>query len=306
MKKIICVLVLSLYLTGCGKFSSSEKLKVVVTIFPLYDFARNIGGERADVIMLMPPGVDPHSYRPDQKDMARMSGCDILVYNGSGLEPWLPGLLSSVDTAKITIINASDIAGKSIISGPGKAEIDEIVPEGVDPHIWLDFDIDVLVLNGILGAMCARDRENAEYYTANAGFYRIRLNQLDIKYRETLAKSNHRTIFYSGHSTFGYLARRYRLKQFSPYRNYSSFPEPSQRSIAGISLRAGNMGAAYIFCEELSDMKVARAITGESGMKILLLHGCHNVTQQEFDSGIDFITIMDGNLERLMTGLRYR
>lgn len=311
MKRIICVLLMLFSAAGCGRFGSGDRLKVAATIFPYYDFAKNICGERAEAVMLIPPGADPHRYRPVKADLRRISGCDILIYNGSGLEPWIDEVLKSMDTSKMIIINASDLAGKRIISvkpGPvseDSGDMEDLPPAGIDPHIWLDFEIDALVINEILKGMCAKDPANADYYTSGAGFYRIRLNQLVIKYKETLAGDNNRTILYSGHSTFGYMARNYRLRLYSPYRDYSPIPEATQRSMAGIAVRAGNMGAEYIFCEELSDMKVARAITGESGMKILLLHGCHNVTQQEFDSGIDFISIMDRNLENMITGMKY-
>lgn len=311
MKRIICIMLVCLSVSGCAKFGSGGRLKVAATIFPYYDFARNIGGERVEAVMLIPPGTDPHRYKPEQADIKRIAGCDILIYNGSGLEPWISDLVKTAGTPGMLIINASDLAGKRIISvKPGSStddvgELNEMSPAGIDPHIWLDFEIDGLVISEVLKSMCAKDAANSDYYTSNAGFYRIRLSQLEIKYKETLALDNNRTILYSGHPTFGYMARRYRLKQYSPYRDYSSLPEATQRSIAGIAVRAGNMGAGYIFCEELSDMRVARAITGESGMKILLLHGCHNVSQEEFDSGIDFISIMDRNLENLITGMRY-
>jgi len=310
MKNIIYVTVV-LLLAGCQRPGSGDRLKVGATIYPYYDFARNISGEHADAVMIIPPGTDPHLFTPGKTDIERIAGCDILIYNGSGLEPWIPTDLESIDTSKMIILNASDLAGKRIMNLPAGKPVDEMSvnyefpPAGIDPHIWLDFEIDSLVISAILNSICIRDRANADYYTSNAAFYRIRLNQLEIKYRETLSKDNNRTILYSGHWTFGYLAKKYRLKQYSPYRDYSSDPPATQRSIAGISLRAGNMGARYIFCEELSDLRVARAITGESGMKILLLHGCHNVTQQEFDAGIDFITIMDRNLENLIKGMRY-
>jgi len=311
VKKIICLLLLVFSAAGCGKPGSGDKLRVAATIFPYYDFAKNIGGEHAEAVMVIPPGTDPHRYKPVKADIRKISGCDILIYNGSGLEPWINDVLKSIDTSGMIIINASDVAGKRIISVKPDSRIDEsgemneIPPAGIDPHIWLDFEIDALVINEILKSMCAKDPADFDYYNSNTGFYRIRLSQLEIKYKETLAQDNNRTILYSGHSTFGYMARKYRLKQYSPYRDYSSLPDATQRSIAGISVRAGNMGAGCIFCEELSDMKVAKAITGQSGMKILLLHGCHNVSQEEFDSGIDFVGIMDRNLENLITGMKY-
>lgn len=305
MKRILACLVLLVLV--CGMSGCSRKVRVVTTLFPLYDFARSIGGSRAEVTLLIPPGVEPHSFTPSSADIEKIAGCDIFIFTGNGMEQWVAHVLASIDTSAITVIDASSVAAGRIIPGStADADRKAVNHAGPDPHIWLDFSIDTLIVNRILAALCERDRQGEYYFNSNATVYRTRLVQLDRKYRETIARCGYRTILHTGHFAFGYLCARYGLTLYSPYRDFSPYPEPSSQGIAQLNLKLGVTGINYIFYEELLEPKIASVVCEETGAKMLLLHAAHNVTQKELDSGIDFITIMDDNLERLKTGLEYR
>lgn len=307
MKKFLLFLMIALLVTGCGRQCGEKRLKVVTTLFPFYDFARSIGGERADVTLLLKPGVEAHGYRPSAEDIKKITECDIFIYTGADMESWVPEVIRQVDTKKVLVIDASTVAGDRIIQGSRvDDDRDEQNHTGRDPHFWLDFAIDILVVDAILSAMSSLDPGNAEYYASNAAVYRTRLVQLDAKYRETLKSCDFRVILSAGHFAMGYLCARYGLKHSSPYRDFTPYPEPTPRSIARLNIKIGLLGAGYIFYEEILEPRVAKIIAEETGAGMLLLHGAHNLTPKEFDSGTDFIRIMDENLERLKTGLVYR
>lgn len=307
MKRFLLFFLITLIMTGCGSLCGERKLKVVTTLFPYYDFARSIGGTRTDVVLLLKPGIEAHGYKPSDEDIKKITGCDIFIYNGAGMEAWVPGILSSPEMKNVMVIDASSVAGKRLIQGSTvDDDIDQQSHTGIDPHLWLDFTIDISIVDAILSAMSSLDPAGAEYYSSNAAIYRTRLVQLDAKYAEVIKSCDFRIILHAGHYSAAYLCARYKLKLASPYADFTPYPDPSPRSIAQLNIKIGLRGGKYIFYDEIMEPKVAKIISEETGSGMLLFHAAHNITQKELDSGTDFIRIMDENLERLKTGLVFR
>jgi zinc transport system substrate-binding protein len=295
---LVCV-ILSLLFSSCREGHvekvGDEKIRVITSLFPLYDFAREISRQRAEVILMLPPGVEPHSFEPKPGDMLALQKADIFVYMGRAMEPWAEGLLRGVGNEKLLIVDAS----KGILA-------DSRSPGDMDPHLWLDFSYAQKMVDAILEALLIKNGKNREFYIQNARSYKERLADLDRRYRATLEHCERRIFLHGGHFAFNYLARRYGLNYLSAYKGFSPDTEPTPRDIAELIKTLRDQGLQHIFYEELINPRVAETISRETGASLLKLNGAHNVTREEKEKGVTFLTLMDENLKNLAIGLRCR
>jgi zinc transport system substrate-binding protein len=305
-------LLLSLF-GACGKSADKapglQKLKAVTTLFPLYDFAKQVGGERSDVTLLLPPGVEPHSFEPKPGDVLKLEGADLFIYTGKQMEPWAETILKSVNAEELVVVDAS--AG--ILPGEEKAPyiLDRKAPGAsrdqhyhpdVDPHVWLDLANARKMVDTILSGFVKKDPAHKEYYTRNAEDYKEKLTQLDARYQRTVATCKRRIIIHGGHFAFNYLAKRYDLTYISAYSG-SPDAEPTARRLVELKEQLKKHNVHYIFYEELITPRVAEIMANETGARMLKLNGAHNVTREEMARGITFIEIMEQNLENMKVGL---
>lgn len=289
----------------------SGKLIVVATLFPLYDFARNIAGDHAEVRLLLPPGQEPHSFEPTPADIVMLNRADIFIYTNRFMEPWAEKLLKGTG-GRLTVVDASRGVSFMQVSNdgdhkqhnnPGMTDNHEV--HGADPHIWLDFGNAQKMVDTIAGALIAKDPENRELYQKNAVAYKARLELLDKAYHKGLADCQKKIFINGGHYTFGYLANRYGLRYRAAY-GFSPDAEPTARNLADISKELQQEGLKHLFYEELLSPRVANTIAKETGTTLLKLHGAHNISKDEFNAGIKFLDLMEENLENLRTGLQCR
>lgn len=297
---------------GCGRAVEEKGIKITATIFPLYDFAAEVGGDRVSVRMLLQPGTEPHSYEPAPGDIVRLNTSSLFIYTDGAMEPWADDILQSVKNGNLKVLKASDgitmIKGNHHEENGGEKLHDEHGDDGhhhgeYDPHIWLDFSNDIKIVNRIADALSSIDPQGSGYYKGRALEYTRRLGELDSDYRKALAHCATKTVIYGGHFAFGYMAERYGLEYISPYSGFSPDAEPSSKNIAALTDRVRKTGAKYVYYEELVDPRVARAVASETGTGMMMLNGAHNVTKYELASGKRFIDIMYENLEKLKTGL---
>ncbi len=281
-----------------------DKLSIITSLYPQYDFARSIVGDKADVILILPPGVESHSFEPTPQDMVKLQNSDLFLYTGKEMEPWAYRLTGSINA---TIVDLSE--GIELMDlddhDHDHAHEDEHDDELMDPHIWTDPNLAIVMVDNILSSLKEIDEKNAEYYEENANTLKKALMDLDLEIRETLSKTTSKTILSGGHFAFGYFVERYGLTHMSPYEGFSPDAEPTPRRIAALIETIKETDARAIFYEELIDPKVSRVISEETGIEMLLLHGAHNVTKEEFEAGKTYITFMKENLERLKIGLGY-
>lgn len=307
LKKIglIYILILCIFLItfSCKDSRQSEpkKTKVITTLFPLYDFTRNIGGQYVDVFLLLPPGVEPHTFEPRPEDIVRINSADIFIFTGKYMEPWVDKILKGIDNKKILVIDSSE--GIKPIELVEDSHTHNHIHK-VDPHIWLDFENAQTMVDNILRALIIVDPENEKYYQHNADNYKSALLRLDSEFKEGLALCKTRYFIHGGHFAFGYMAKRYRLNYISAYEGLSPDAEPSARHLATLIKIIKKYNAKYIFYEELISPKIAEMISKETGAGLLRLHAAHNLTKDEFDRGITFIELMKQNLLNLKTGLQ--
>ncbi|NWF52427.1 MAG: zinc ABC transporter substrate-binding protein [Nitrospirae bacterium] len=283
------------------KINEEKRIKVITTLFPLYDFAKNIGKHKVDVILLLPPGIEPHSFEPKPKDILKINNADIFVYTGKFMEPWVEDILKGIGERRPLIVDSS----KGIIlteNGDGKNEY-KTEHLKVDPHIWLDFSKAQRIVDNILNGFIEKDVENREFYLKNATKYKTRLKELDAKFEKALSLCKKETIIYGGHFAFGYLTKRYKINYLSAYKGFSPEAEPTPKDLIELINKLKEYNTNYIFYEELLNPKVAEILAKETGAKILMLHGAHNITKEDFNRNVDFISLMEHNLKNLIIGL---
>lgn len=315
--KIVSFIIL-LFIISCHcRGWAQQKLQVVTSIFPLQEFARVVGNERVNVEIFLPPGTEPHTWRPRPADIVNLSKADIFIYIGSGMEPWVEDLLEGVKSDSILVIEASE--GLDLI--PAERSERDFLEEGtdqnnnspvkvraghhherMDPHIWLDFENDKKIIDKIVKIFSRMDPEGNVVYTENGNKYKEKLAELDMKYSKGLKNCQRSEILMGGHATFSYIAKRYGLKQISLY-GLSPDAEPKPREMAEIIDFARLKGIKAVFIEKLISDRLARIIAEEIGAEILVLNPGPNLTEKERESGITFISIMEDNLKSLMKGL---
>ncbi|NJD04362.1 MAG: zinc ABC transporter substrate-binding protein [Ruminiclostridium sp.] len=288
-----------------GSTVSSGEIKVVATLFPQYDFVRQIAGDKANVSLLLPPGVESHAFEPSPKDIVEIRKSGMFVYTGKYMEPWVDRIIKGTSGSGVVIVDAS--AGIELIDENQQEEEDsgEESYVGKDPHIWLDPVNAIRMVENIVEGLVQADPKGESFYRKNAGIYEKKLWELDRKFSETFSKVKSKKIIYGGHFAFGYFAKRYGLDYISPYKGFAPDAEPNPQRIAELVRNMEESGTKFIFFEELVEPKVAKVIAGETGAGMLLLHGAHNISRDELNEGITYIEIMEGNMERLKQGLGY-
>jgi zinc transport system substrate-binding protein len=278
-----------------------HKIKVVATLFPLYDMARNIGGDRADVSLLLPPGVEAHSFEPRPSDIVEINEADIFVYTGKFMEPWAESIIKGAANRTLIVVDASrdtKMIPEVFHDGDGRSG-------RPDPHIWLDFDNAKIMAENIAQAFKAKDSAEKGFYERNAVHYKARLTELDSAYKASLGSCKKREIIYAGHYAFGYMANRYGLTYLAA-QGASPDAEATARDLVRLVEQIRRDRIKYVFYEELSSPKVAETLAGETGARMLQLNAAHNVARDQLFKGTSFFDILKSDLDNLKTGLECR
>ncbi|HAR96686.1 MAG TPA: zinc-binding protein [Deltaproteobacteria bacterium] len=315
MKKLTILLIIltlvSFGAAGCkeGRQHDNEKrrLRIVTTLFPLFDFAGKVGGERVEVVLLLPPGVEPHDFEPKPKDVVTIQKADLFVYTGRAMEPWVQTILKSIDSKDLVVVDTSK--GITLRSADedhdghrhgGKGHGPDM---NSDPHIWLDFGNAQAMVGTIAEELSKRDPKASDYYARNASAYIDQLRKLDEAYRTGLAGCKTRFFLHGGHYAFNYLAQRYGLTYVS-LRGVSPNAEPSPAHLVGMVNKMKQYQVSHIFYEELASPRLAETIARETGANLLPLSPGHNVTTEQMEQRVSFIDIMKTNLTMLQKGLQ--
>jgi len=297
--------------TGCSRSPQqvSGKLQVVTSLFPVYDFARTIAGDYAEVSLLLPPGVEPHNFEPKPDDVVRIGRARLFVYTNRYMEPWATAVIKGVGSPSLQVVDAGqDIDYRGVADDDDHGEAahgHEQGHAGRDPHIWLDFDNASRMVDSILAGFLSVDPSHGDGYRRNAVNLKSQLNRLDQRYRDGLAHCNSRVLVHGGHYAFGYLARRYGL-QYHALSGVSSESEPTAARMAAMVRQIKQAGVHYLFAEELLSPRLTETVAAETGAVVLHLHAAHNLGQDDFKRGVTFISLMEENLGQLQKGLACR
>lgn len=301
-------------LAGCGSSKTAQsntnttdksaKLEVTASFYPMYDFAKKIGGDKVDVKTLIPSNVEPHDWEPTPKDLVEISKSKVFIYNGAGMENWIDKVTKSSGNDKLITVDASK--GIQLLKGgeeeeENTAKQDKKTNESYDPHVWLAPQNAKIEMKNIMDAFVKADPENKAYFEKNYEENAKKLDALDKKYKETLSKTKRKDIVVA-HQAFGYICKAYGLEQV-PIEGLSPDSEPDAAKMAEITKFAKDNHVKYIFFEELVSPKVAETIAKEVGAKTEVLNPIEGLTEKQIKDGQDYFVIMTQNLATLEKAL---
>ena len=285
---------------GFGK-DTEGKVKVVATIYPMYDFVKQIGGDLVAVNMMVPAGTEPHAWEPSTRDMMDLEEADLVVYNGAGMEPWMVDILGSVQNKDLVKLEASKdvpllrVDHEADEHEAGHEEDHEGHHHGeFDPHVWLSPNNAKLEMRAIADALIAIDPEHTEVYEQNYQAAAAECDKLAEEYHTALAPYEGRYIVVA-HEAYGYLCRDFNLNQIG-IEGVSADQEPDAARMREIIDMVGEYDIHCIFFEELVDPKVANTIAEETGCQTAALSPLDGLTQEDIDSGRDYFSVMRDNL----------
>ncbi len=291
--------------SGCSKekapVSGPKRLRAVVTIFPLYDFCRQIGGDRIEVSLLLPPGVEPHAFEPKPEDIVRINRAELFIYANRYMEPWAADIVKGAGNRRMLPVEAG--TGVTYLHATGSDGHGH--GGGVDPHIWLSPTNAEVMVDNICTGLVRQDPASRAYYEKNAAAYKEKLAVLDRQFREGLANCRQRVFLHGGHFAFGYLAERYGLTYASAF-TVSANAEPTPENLAQMIDLMKRDKLRYVFYEELFSPKMAETIARETGATLLKLNSIDSLTREEMAGGATYLSLMEQNLRNLRTGLECR
>lgn len=301
--------ILSLGLLGaCGTDNStqktektSDKLSIVTTFYPMYEFTKQIVGDEADVTLMVPAGQEPHDYEPSAKDIANIQSADVFVYHNPNIEGWVAKASKSWQKNAPHIIEGTKnmvlLPGTEEEEGHSHSEGEEGHSHELDPHTWLAPSLAMKEVESIKEQLVKLYPKKESVFTSNAEKYLTKLKALDEEYQTTLSNAKQKS-FVTQHAAFGYLALEYGLTQV-PIAGLSPEQEPSPTRLAELKTYVQDNDIQYIYFEENANDKVARTLANEANVKLLVLNPLESLTKEQMKNGEDYISVMKENLAAL-------
>lgn len=321
MKKIISLIIALVIImasfSGCQNNEQKEndvnkKPVIVTTIFPFYDFARNIVKDKMDIKMLIEPGKSSHDYKSniDLADLSLVHNSDMFIYCGGETDKFIEDSDGFNDKDLSTVVCAMDEVQtyeEELVEGMQEEEHDEDehdeeAPE-TDEHVWTNPLNVIKICNKITEVAKKIDSENASFYDKNNEAYCDKLKTLDDSFAKMVDNAKRKTIVIADRFPFRYLTERYSLEYFAAFPGCSSSGEASLATISFLVNKVKTEKLPVVFYTDGSTMSICNQVSNETGAKALLLHSCHDLTQEEFESGEDYISLMNKNLTNLSEAL---
>lgn len=322
LASFLILIIIMIIIVMCFKTDSvikdTSKLQIVATLFPQYDFAKQIVGDKANVKLLLNSGVETHNYEPTAKDMITiLNNSDMFLYTGKDLEPWTEKIVSSLEETEcrvgdisknIELITIEEFEEKHINSEIVYEEHDEHNHEGhghseheeiYDEHIWLSPKNAIIMIDNILDEICSIDPENSNYYIENAERYKKQVLEIDEKLKQVIQNSERKEIAVGGEFAYAYLVNEYNLDFVTVYTNCGEGEDPSITKVKSVIDYINNHNMPAVYYEELSEGTVAKMIAEETEAEALVLYSIHNGNPEE-DT---YVSLMNKNIENLEKGL---
>ena len=308
---LLGTVVLSVLLTACGgqekkEASSNEKIQVMTTFYPMYEFTKQVVGDKGDVELLIPAGIEPHDFEPSAKDVAKISDSDVFVYNSPELETWTDNLTDTVDTKQTEIIQASkDIKLMEGTEHDHEEAHDHDTQEHeehghsheLDPHVWLDPALAIKEVETIRDQLSKKYPDDKAAFEKNAASYIDELKKLDEEFQTAFKDAKNKT-FVTQHAAFGYLANQYGLTQ-EAIAGISPDQEPSPSRLSELKHYVDDNQVKVIYFEENASSKVAETLSKETGVKLEVLNPLESLTDKQIKDGEDYLSVMRENLAAL-------
>ena len=309
-------------MTACGGTAQNKnaaddgKLSVVTTIFPEYDWVREVLGDKTadtDLTLLLNNGADLHSYQPSAEDIMKIAESDVFIYVGGESDDWVDDVVEKSVTGKTKVINLMDVIGdkakeEEIVEGMQADEHDHEHEEGpeYDEHVWLSLRNAEVIVNEIEDALSDADPENADAYEANAEAFVSELKALDGQYEEAVAKAKKKTVLFGDRFPFRYMTDDYGIKYYAAFVGCSAETEASFETITFLADKVDELGLTSVLTIDGSDGKIAETIienTKKKNQKVLTLDSMQSITAKEIEGGKTYISAMEENLKVLEEAL---
>jgi len=273
----------------------TKSLNILATFYPLYDFTSNVAGNRASVSILVPETVDVHAFEPTPSDINKAVSADVIIYNGAGLEPWMPSLLAAVNKPTLKAVDTSQ--GIDLL--PVAAEFQR-QGRTIDPHLWLDPTQAKKQVENIAQALMQADPENAAYYRSNADAYEAKLNALDAQIAGEVRAPKTR-VFVTFHEAFAYFARRYNLTQIPTQGPFQEEPTPSD--IQNVVSTIKQYKLHYVGYESLENPAIPQAVSSQTNATLILMDPIEGLTPADLAAGKDYIALMRDDAQNIAVAL---
>ena len=315
MKRILSLLLLAalaLSLCSCsGDNTEAESgdavLSIVTTVFPAYDFARQIAGERAQVTLLVPPGAEAHSFEPTARDILRIQSCSLFFCNGGESEAWVEELLEDQDVETLVMLDCVDALEEETREGMQAVLEDEEEDEDEGPeydeHVWTSPVNAKRICEALCERLCELDPEGAEVYRSNLASYAAELDALDAAFCSVVEQGSTRTVVFADRFPVRYFVEEYGLSYYAAFPGCADDTEPAARTVAFLIDRVREEQLPAVFYIEFSNQKMADVICEDTGCRKLLFHSCHNVSAEELARGVSYLELMRGNVDALKEAL---
>lgn len=328
MKKITALLLALLMLVGalagCGKqndTNKTDKLSIVTTIFPEYDWVREILGDKADnaeVTMLLDNGVDLHSYQPTADDIVKISDCDLFIYVGGESDEWVEDALRNAANGNMKVINLLEVLGDSvkteeIVEGMQEEEHEHEDAEEheheeeADEHVWLSLKNAKMLVRVISKALQELDPNNKDIYAANADAYVKKLSALDAEYQTAVDAASNKTILFGDRFPFRYLVDDYGLRYYAAFVGCSTETEAGFETISFLAKRVDELKLPCVLTIEGAQHKIAETIvrnTTAKNQRVLTMDSMQSTTSKDVKNGTTYLSVMEKNLSVLKEVLR--
>lgn len=313
-----------------GDRQDSGKLKIVTTLYAPYDFAVNIAGSEADVTMLLAPGEESHSYDPTPQDIINIGKCDLFIYNGGENEAWVDDVLESVGD-NVKILRMMDVVDKmyteELVSGMqpegdgddgednagdtgsgNGSDIDDGIgvindSEEYDEHVWASLDNAIAIVRAVTDEMVSIDPDNEETYKAGMDRYTAELSRVRDNIAQVVSESERKRIVFGDRFPMRYFTEEFGLEYYAAFPGCSADTEADAATIKFLIDKVREESIPVVIKNEMSSQAVADSIAEETGTEVRTMYACHNISKEDFDSGVGYVGLMERNLAVLKEAL---
>ena len=315
IKKLLSALLalsLLLSLAACGEKDAGAEgqentaLTVVTTLFPAYDFARELCGGRCEIVLLLPPGAETHSYEPTPRDLLRIESCDLLICNGGESEAWLDTLLDGAEGSFSVLRMLDCVEALEEEHKEGMQDLHEEEDEDeieYDEHVWTSPRNAQAICRAICGELCALDAAGAVEYLENCEAYCDRLGELDAAFRSIVTEARGNCLIFADRFPARYFVEEYGLDYYAAFPGCADDAEPSARTVAFLIDRVRSEHSPAVLYIEYSNQKMADVICEDTGCRKLLFHTCHTVSAADMNNGATYLSLMWANTETVREAL---
>ena len=306
LKVLIVLLLINLFACNTNKEENKEeeiiddKLTIVTTIFPIYDWTKEIikGNQDIELIYLLDNGLDLHNYQASAQDIIKINNCDLFIYVGGESDEWVEDVLNNGDIKKLNLIDL--LADNTLLEEHKEGmQVDEHEEEEIDEHIYLSIKNAIKAISFINDNICLIDAENKELYNTNTTNYINSLKRLDNQYQNTIDNSINKTLIFADRFPFRYLIEDYNLDYYAAFNGCSAETEASFETIKFLTEKLNELSLNYLLVLENSDQKIAKTIIENSNIEDCLIEELNSMQSIDINDNKTYLSIMKDNMEIL-------